>query len=242
MKTKFILALLVCLTAVSLNSNAQVRLDPFYAYSKYSIGIGSGYTHMYGDLNMSEQELVYKLNVTRHVNEWVNLTFEGSRGGLSSFETKNRWTNGMSSYNKFLSVAVTGNVALGQFCGVPSSFIMKQLFGLYIGAGIGFMNNDITDISTKFKSSDKQEITELFPGSIMTSSNNYYLPMNLGIDLHFTRSLFINVNYQMCYAFTDWVDGYNFKKPSNNNANDLYSTIIVGLHFYTGQLSMSTSK
>jgi hypothetical protein len=242
MKNKIIILLSVCVAAFQ-QSYAQVRLDPFYPYSKYTIGIGIGYSTMYGDLAHSQSEPVYGISVARNANEWVCLDFQLQHGAVSDYSGKNTWTPGISAYNQFTSFDVTGRVALGELFNWPSNFAAKTLYGLYVGAGIGVMANHVSSISLKFKNSDHYEITDYDPKNIKTSSTCAYLPLDLGINLHITRIVMLNVNYQLNYAFSDYVDGYNFQKPvATNNYNDLYSVLSFGLHFYVGRISMTPNK
>lgn len=243
MKSKINILFSICLAFVGFQSYAQVRLDPFYPYSKYTFGIGMGYTQLYGDWANSNTQPVYKINVARNANEWVNLNFDLQRGALNDYQPKNNWTNGLSVYNKFTSISVNGNIALGELFNWPKNFMAKTLYGIYVGAGIGYMSNNITNITLKFKNSDKKLITDYDPGNIKTSSKNFFIPANLGINLHLTRTVMINCNYQLCYALSDYVDGYNFKTPAaTNEYNDLYSALTFGLHFYIGNISMTPNK
>jgi len=243
MKRKIIILLTVCITVASLNANAQVRLDPFYPYSKWTFGVGMGYTRLFGDWPNPVSEPVYKISLARNANEWVNLNFELEHGALSEYEPKNTWTNGLNVYNQFTGGAVTGNIALGELFNWPKNWLGKTIYGIYLGAGIGYMHNNISNITLKFHNSDKSLITDFDPGNIKLKSNNLYIPFNLGIDLHITRLVILNVNYQMNYALSDYVDGYSFRAPvATNNYNDLYSTLIFGLHFYIGDVSMTPNR
>lgn len=242
MKSKIIILLSVCVAACS-HSFAQIRLDPFYPYSKYTIGIGMGYSTMYGDLANSTSEPVYRIDVARNANEWVSLDLQVQRGAVSDFSGKNTWTSGISAYNQFTSYDLNGRVALGELFNWPKNFLAKTLYGIYVGAGIGYMHNNVSSITVKFHGTDHYEITDYDSRNIKTSSNNFFLPLNLGIDLHLTRLVMLNVNYQFNYAFSDYVDGYSFSKPvANNNYNDMFSVLSFGLKFYVGQISMTPNK
>ncbi len=150
MKNKIIVLLTFFLATTSLQAQTQLRLDPFYPYSKYSIGIGMGFTKLYGDWNNSKSEPVLKVSVARNANEWVNVNFELQKGGLNDFEPKNLYTTGLNAYNNFTAGAITGNIALGELFNWPKNFLMKQLYGIYFGAGIGYMHN-LTDITLKYR-------------------------------------------------------------------------------------------
>lgn len=243
MKSKINALLAIVFLCSGYSSIAQVRLDPFYPYSKYTFGLGMGVTKLFGDWPNSNTQPVYKISLARNANEWVNLNLDVQKGALNEFESKNNWTNGLNTYNKFTSVSVNGNVALGELFNWPRNFMAKTFYGIYFGAGVGYMWNNITNITTKFRNSDKKLITDYDPTNIKTKSRNFFIPGNVGIDLHLTRLVIINANYQLCYALSDYVDGYNFKNPTaTNEYNDLYSTFTVGLKFYVGEVSMTPNR
>ena len=235
MKNKIIL-LSVCLITY-LPSFAQVRLEPFYPYSKLTFGIGLGNSHMYGDLQKSISEPVYRLNIDRNFNSYTSVGLEVQHGALSSEEFRNHWTNGLSMYNQYTSANINGRVSLGQFFQYPSNYLWKTLFGLYIRTGFGVMSNNITNISYKFKNKDKLEIKDIYASSIKTDQLVTYIPYNMGFNLHLTKRCQFNINYQFNYAFSDYVDGYNFPNPpANNYYQDMYSVLSFGLNFYLGHL------
>jgi len=242
MKTKIIILLSVCV-ALFLNSTAQVRLDPFYPYSQYTIGFGAGYSQLYSNLQNTNSEPVYRVNVERNTNEWVYIDLQLQHGAFSEYENKNHWTNGMGSYNSFTSLALTGRVSLGELFNHPKNFFCKTLFGLYVGYGIGYMINDVSNINLKFRNSDKLLITDYDPANIKEHTGNWYLPFSIGFNLHLTRRCVFNVNYEFSYAFSDYLGGYSFSQPvATNLYNDMYSVLSFGLHFYIGKVGVTHDK
>src|ERR1035437_1123423 len=97
MKMKIITLLSLCIV-VGWNTNAQIRLDPFYPYSKWTVGVGGGFSEIYGDLNHSNSEPVFRINVERNANAWSCIDVELQHGALSDYETKNSYTSGMNVY------------------------------------------------------------------------------------------------------------------------------------------------
>jgi hypothetical protein len=158
MKIKqFILLSLV--VAISLKSSAQVRTEPFYPYAPWTVGGGIGFSEIYGNLNHSNSEPVINLHFARNINMWINIDLDVKRGALSDYEVKNSWTNGLSVYNTINTGALKAHVCLGEFFRYPRSFFMKNLFGLYFGTGVGYMTNDVSNITLKFRHQDKYKIT-----------------------------------------------------------------------------------
>jgi len=242
MKLKIVILLSLCLAAFR-PADAQIRLDPFYPYSKWSIGAGAGFTEIYGNLSHSNSEPIFRLNVERNSNMWVALGFEVQRGALSDYEVKNTWTNGLSVYNKISTYDLYGRVSLGEFFRYPRSFFAKTLFGLYFGAGIGYMDNNVSNITLKFKHIDKYKINDYSNTNIKTSTSNFYVPFNVGFNLHMTRRVMFNVNYQFAYAFSDYLDGYNFQAPTaTNKYNDMFSVFSFGINYYIGKVGFHYKK
>jgi len=237
-----IILLSVCLTAW-VSSFAQVRLDPYYPYSKYTFGFGMGFSEIYGNLNHSNSEPVFRLNFDKNFNQWISAGAELQRGALSDYETKNHWTSGLSVYNKITAFDLNLKMSIGELFQHPHNFGQKTLFGLYLGFGLGVMDNNVSNITTKFKSKDRTYITDVNKSSIKTRSTNLYMPFNLGFNLHLTKRCMFNVNYQFDYAFSDYLDGYNFAKPTaNNNYNDMFSILSFGLNFYLGQVGVEKKE
>lgn len=237
MKLRFIILLSLCITAGA--AKAQIRLDPFYPYSHWSVGAGVGFSTMYGNLNHSNSEPVYRINVQRNGNAWMYLNAEIQHGALSDYETKNHWTNGMNAYNEFSSIAITGRMSVGQLFNFPKNFFAKTLFGIYGGVGVGYMSNYLSSITQKFKHQDKYLITDYDSRNIKRRTTNAYIPFVLGWNIHLTKRCMFNVNYQFSYAFSDYLDGYNFQAPTaTNNYNSMFSVLSFGLDFYVGKVGV----
>jgi len=235
MKCKY-LFLALCVAAY-LPSFGQIRLEPYYGYSNISFGLAMGNSHMYGDLQHSISEPVYKLTVDKNFNSYTSVGLDIQRGALASEEFKNHWTNGLSSYNQYTSASINGRVSLGQFFEYPKNFLWKTLFGLYVKTGFGVMANDVSNITYKFKNKDQLEIRDLYTTAIKTNNLVTFIPYNVGFDLHLTKRCQFNINYQFVYAFSDYVDGYNFPNPpASNYYNDMFSSLTFGLNFYIGKM------
>ena len=235
-----IILLSVCAALCIQQAGAQVRLDPYYPYSKWTFGLGMGFSEIYGNLSKSNSEPVFRLNLDRNVNPWISFGAEVQRGALSDYETKNHWTTGLSVYNQITTFDIHGKMSLGELFKGPNSFAMKTLFGLYVGFGVGVMNNDVSNVTLKFTSKDKITINDVDNSTIRPRTAALYMPFNLGFDLHLTRRCMFNINYQFSYAFSDYLDGYDFPQPTaHNEYNDMFSVLSFGLSFYIGHLGVT---
>jgi hypothetical protein len=236
MKTKIISLVSLCLLYI-MPVFGQVRLEPFWPYSNYTLGVSIGNSHMYGDLKNSISEPVYKLDVERNFNSYTSVGMELQHGALASQENKNNWTNGLSSYNQFTTLDIHGRVSLGQFFKYPKNYLMKNIFALYFQTGFGVMGTDISNVSSKFKNRQAYKINDVYEDAISTNRYIGYIPYNFGYNLHLTKRAMFNINYQYCYCFSDYVDGYNFSQPTAHNYyNDMYSILSFGLIFNIGKI------
>jgi len=236
MKMKFITLLSLCIATV-LTSSAQIRLDPYYPYSKWTVGAGVGFTEIYGSLNHSNSEPTFHINLDRNINAWTYLDLEAQHGAFSDYETRNHWTTGMNAYNQYSAFALSIRMSLGQIFKYPPNFFCKTLFGIYGGIGGGYMFNNLTNITQKFSLQAKYTIDDFNSQNIKTSSSNWYIPYILGWNIHLTRRCMLNVNYEFCYAFSSYVDGYNFQQPTaDHKYNDFFSMLTFGLNFYVGHI------
>lgn len=243
MKKKLCLFLVFFVLVFSRGNAQGVKLYPYYPYSNWTFGVSGGFSELYGNLSHPNSEPVFKAHLEKNSNMWVNLDFEFQKGGLSDYEVKNAWTSGLNVYNTFTAFSVNGKVAIGELFRRPKNFLTKTLFGLYGGIGIGYMSNNVSNITMKFKFQDKYSIIQYNPNNIKTTSSNYFIPLNLGINIHMTKRCMFNANYQFNYAFSDYLDGYNFTAPTAiNKYNDFYSVMSFGLNFYIGKISYHYRK
>ncbi len=236
MKIRIVTLLALCLATLG-SVKAQIRLDPYYPYSKFTAGAGIGFSTLYGNLDHSTSQPVGRLNLDYNLNAWTYLDLEFQHGALSDYETKNSYTNGMNSYNKFSAFDLSLRVSMGQLFKYPRNFFSKTIFGIYGGVGGGYMFNYVSNITQKFKKTDKYLITDYNPNNIKKRTSNFFIPFTLGWNLHLTRRCMFNFNYQFSYAFSDYLDGYNFQQPTaNNKYNCMFSVMSFGLNFYIGQV------
>ncbi len=236
MKIRIITLLALCVATLG-SVKAQIRLDPYYPYSKWTAGAGLGFSTLYGNLDHSNSEPVFRLNAEYNLNAWTYVDLEFQHGAFSDYESRNSWTNGINAYNKFSAFDLSLRMSMGQLFKYPRTFFAKTIFGIYGGVGVGYMFNNVSNISRKFKKTDKYLITDYNPNNIKTSSSNFFLPLTIGWNLHLTRRTMFNFNYQFSYAFSDYLDGYNFQQPTaTNRYNCMFSVMSFGLNFYIGQV------
>jgi hypothetical protein len=237
MKAKVILLMSGLLTLGSA-AFGQVRFVGQDPYNNYSVGLNVGYTTMYGDLSQSNPQPAFILSLAKHMSSTILIGVELQHGTLSSTEPANKWTTGLNMTNQFNGFNVNGKVSLAEVIKNPQNIVMKGLSNLYAGVGAGIIANDITSITNKFKTTDATTIDPDFK----KNSIALVVPFNVGLNIYMKKFLGykgaqFNINYQLAYTFSDYIDGYKFPAATTRNQyNDAYSILSVGLAFYIGHV------
>ena len=252
MKYKFIILLSVCIIAFA-PSFAQVRTDINIRERSnssddeldnssnaknhghdYSIGFGIGTTKMYGDLPYSRPQQAYIGYFEKNITQSVSFGETISNGYLESHGL-------IHSYNHFTSVDQHMTIELGTFFHIfnknyNDNILTRLAGGIYFGAGVGVINNDLTKITNPNESIFIAN-TGLDNPVIEKNSTALYFPLNIGYNLHITnkvwlfRGLVFNINYQYTACQSDYIDGYD--PPSRaNNKNDVYTVLSAGVRFF----------
>ena len=254
MKYKFIIFLSVCFLTYA-PSFAQVRTDinvhersnssddevddNSSNYNNghihdYSLGFGGGATKMYGDLPTSRPQQVYIVYFEKNITQSVTTGETIENGYLES--------NGLiHSLNHFTSVDQHLTIELGTlfhlfYKNYYNNIVTRLVGGIYVGGGIGVINNDLVKISNPNESIFVAN-TGLDNPVIEKNSTALYFPVNVGYNLHIARKVWIlrglvfNVNLQYSYGQSDYIDGYD--PPSRaNKANDQFAVLSAGMRFF----------
>ena len=200
----------------------------------YSIGFGLGTSKMYGDLPYSRPQQVYIGYFEKNISQSVSFGETISNGYLESHGL-------IHSYNHFTSVDQHMTVEIGTvihafYKNYNDNIITRIVGGVYLGAGIGVINNNLTKISNPNETIFIAN-TGLDNPVIEKNSTALYFPLNIGYNLHianriaFFRGLVFNINYQYSACQSDYIDGYD--PPSRaNNKMDVYTVLSVGVRFF----------
>ncbi len=206
---------------------AQVRYLPPTARS-WGIGAGIGATVLQGDVEDFNPRLAGRLNLEYNITPYINIGVEGQLGKLAAGDmpSADRYTRvnfrGANANVRFASGQFFRNLNPGSVFG-----------GMYIGAGIGIINSEVTDIN-EF-SHDGSPIS-----GIVKEFTGYTVPLNLGLNLELPRllgrhNLVANINYQYNFVQGEDLDGYAYKSTANTSF-DGFSFLTVGLKYNFGKL------
>lgn len=215
---------LLLFTVILLSLCAQAQSN-FY---KWSTGINVGPTLVSGDAEKKAIGLAAAGVLDYYFTPYMNLGFEAQAGKLKG------GTLGKDLFeNNYKTIAFNGRIQLGQFLNDNQldSFVWRNLKGIYVGAGLGAIDNRV--------------VVNTATGKRDFKNKEIFLPINVGLNINIQRrwqeySLFmVNVNYLTAASFEDGMDGnYDIK----SNTNDMYSFLSIGLRFNFGSIGLDMSK
>ncbi len=196
-----------------------------------SVGIGAGPTINLTDLANVEAKLAGHIDVDGLITPFISAGLHAEKGRLSGNGYASNFKNDYWAFN------ANAKVRAGQFMGLPDNYsyynlqtstFNKILANIYVGAGAGFMKNDIqNEISPDYATAvtnNSGEISEEF------DKFHFVVPINLGVDVPFGRTLYgpqwaINLNYQHTITTNDNLDGVI------NSKKDHYGYISLGVKY-----------
>ena len=207
---------------------------------KISLGVGVGFANMYGDFSTSVPMPVARIGMGCRLTTNLVINLDAYFGQLSSKENPQNWApNGFSETSSFQSLDLIAKITLGNYLQYPHGILLKTLSGIYIGTGVGVINNNITSFKGGYNSPD---LNLMLSNGAFTQSHTLtpFIPINIGLRIPLKRFLGsirtqIMINYQINFTFSDYVDGYKYTTNDNDNRNqfkDCYSVLTFGLSFH----------
>ncbi len=206
--------------------------------SGYSLGLGMGIATMYGDLNKHISTFGGRIGLARHLTNSLLLDVEYYSGSLSSEETPNTWTTGLKSSSKFFSVDINAKVNLSVLFSNTETPLSRFISGFYIGSGIGYVDVTVNNITESINT--RKPLDTSLRSCIKKHDVQPYLPLNIGYRYQLKNFLGANrtqimMNLNMCYTYSDYIDGYNLstinKVNKSNRFNDVYSLLTLGFSY-----------
>ena len=139
------------------------------------------------------------------------------------------------SKNQFIATFLKANVKLFP----DADFIQTILPNLYLGSGVGFIKNNVTDVLPDVSETSDPALAVGWRPTY--SGTDVLIPFNAGIIINFKNgyrrdsNVSLNLNYQNNKSITDWLDGYSSIVGGGNLAKDSYSFVSLGLHYRLGR-------
>ncbi len=223
-----LLTLFVCCTVFA----AKAQLG--YNFAQYDIGTAVGFDKTYGDAETVTTTQSIHFNFTYNQTPFTNFVLEAQLGKLrgGSVSTK----SGRFFNNDFAAFIFRGQLQFGEFLDYSNSQFNNVLKNLYVSAGVGFVNNHITQVNRY-----SQKVPGFYtPGD--DRSQEPFIPFRVGYEFKLYNtygvpSVKIDLGYGYNYIFGDGLDG--FKAGSHN---DIYSQYTLGVKFAIGSALISYRK
>lgn len=224
------LAFCFTVTFILLGSQRSVAQADFY---KTSIGVGAGITQSYADVYGSNASFASKIEFSYYLNQFINVSVNYQKGKIIGGDI---YTNAhhRQFVNDFNSIDLNAKLQLGAFIGYEESTFLNVVKGLYVGTGIGGIQNRHNNpvrhqISTNYK----------FPG--YDRSKEMFVPLMAGINFHIPDELkvtrvMVSLNFQGNIVSGEGLDSYD-----TNGANfqqgipDIFTFISIGVSYHFGR-------
>ncbi|SFH13656.1 outer membrane beta-barrel protein [Pedobacter insulae] len=203
-------------------NNGLFAQSNFY---KFSIGTGFGLTNTYADTKKTLISYAANASLDYYLTPFTTLGAEVQKGKLEGGENNTRYLN------RYNTMTFNTKVYAGEFMSARdlNHPFFKSIRGLYTGAGVGIIKNNV-DVAERniYKSKSKEVI----------------FPFNAGINFYFLNhwgySRFIlNLNIQATISLEDGIDD---DLNPYSNFNDIYNFFSVGIKYNFGPLGLDRKR
>lgn len=205
-------------------------------FYKLSIGGGAGFTRSYADLHEHNYgEAIYG-TADFFITPFLSLSFEAQNGTVKGGQS-NLEPSGLRFKNNYRSVTANGKVFLGAFINYQRSTFLEQIKGLYLGAGVGLIQNRNFDL----KRSNRDEPNRVYKDF----SNEAIIPLNVGFNYYLPNKngyyrYVLNANYQGNITLGEGLDGYDSSTIRFENGNpDVFTYLTLGLKYNFGPVGIA---
>lgn len=207
-------------------------------FYKISVGAGIGATQSFTEVPRHSFGLAGYGTLDYLFTPFVSLGLEIQKGEINGgdYEKDKESRQFVNSYKAF---AISGKISLGQVIEDHYRGPANWIRGLYIGSGIGVIQN-----STLY-SLEADPSTPDYINVLEKTSKDLYLPLNLGVNLYFPdREGFyryaLNINYQGNITTGEDLDGYdNSRVTFKSGKPDIYTFLSIGLKYNFGTIGLS---
>lgn len=219
---------------LALEGFSQLGYIP-YRTRRFTGGLDVGIGSVHGDVSraMNPRPLLTASLAYNH-NPFVSIGADLTGGVFEAVSNKSGLISKLKSTNVYQSFNLNWRVALGSLVGSKPTFWIRSVSGLYVGAGIGVLRNNITSIVETF-STGKPIVNGIKKQTIAA-----YIPLNIGWDYELPskgaiENLSLHLAFQYGYVFSDYVDGYKLDIKANRS-NDGFTSYSAGIRWHFGRL------
>jgi len=211
-------------------------------YFKLSYGFGIGANHSYTDVKKGGTGYtaygVFDVHVTPYVTAGLEAQYGMVHGGDIVTDPHNR-----EFINKYTSVTANLKFMLGEVIRYERSDFLYNIRGLYVGLGVGVINNKMDDI-VRYKPSWAAYDPGYGPFPGKDKGLNLVTPVNLGFNYFINDGYgylryIVTINAQSNITYGEGLDGYD--DPSRNfenNAPDIFNTYTIGFRYMFGNIKV----
>ncbi len=207
-------------------------------FYKIGIGGGGGITQSFTDVQKHSFGTAGYGILDYFFTPFISFGLEGQMGQINGGDINTDPAN-RQFINDYKAISFNSKICLGTIINYENNPVGDVLKGLYIGAGIGVVQNSMSAIVRYIPGT-----TIRYPGQ--DKSKDILVPLNLGLNVYLPDHLgeyryVLNVNFQSNLTFGEGLDGYNDSSTRfRNNSPDIYSFISVGLRYNFGPVGLST--
>ncbi len=209
-------------------------------YFKMSYGFGGGVNKSYTDVYKGGFGYTAYGVFDYHITPFVTLGLEGQYGMVQGGDIETDPHN-RQFVNKYKTLSVNVKLMLGEVVDYDKSEFLYNIRGLYLGLGVGVVNNNITDI-VRYKPSWAAYDPGYGPFPGQDKSNNLLVPINFGFNYFINDGYgymryIININAQSNFTFGEGLDGYNDSSTKfKNYSPDVYNSYTIGFKYMLGRI------
>ena len=207
-------------------------------FYKISIGAGVGATQSFTEVPEHSFGLAGYGTLDYLFTPFVSLGLEIQKGEINGGDYE-KDKQSRQFVNTYKALAISGKIALGQFIEDHYRGSANWIRGLYVGSGIGVIQNS-TLYTLEANPSAPNYINVL-----EKKSKDLYLPLNLGVNFYFPdREGFyryaLNINYQANITTGEDLDGYDHSRITFKSGKpDIYTFLSIGLKYNFGTIGLS---
>ncbi|WP_440791411.1 hypothetical protein [Pedobacter sp. 22226] len=205
-----------------------------------SYGFGGGVNKSYTDVYKGGFGYTAYGVFDYHITPFVTFGLEGQYGMVQGGDIETDPHN-RQFVNKYKTLSVNVKLMLGEVVDYDKSEFLYNIRGLYLGLGVGVVNNNITDI-VRYKPSWAAYDPGYGPFPGQDKSNNLLVPINFGFNYFINDGYgymryIININAQSNFTFGEGLDGYNDSSTKfKNYSPDVYNTYTIGFKYMLGSI------
>lgn len=206
-------------------------------FYKLGVGAGMGATQSFGDVYNKGTSVAAYVAADYYFTPYINIGLEYQQGRIRGGDVEtDRYHREFN--NDYKVIIANLKVQLGVFVDYQRSGFLNAIRGLYVGTGIGVIeNNHKNPVRTSVETGDT------FAGE--NSSKEASLPVNLGINIYYpdrigSNRLILNFNYQTNISFGEGMDSYdNSVNSFRTGIPDMYVFLTAGVRYQFGIVGLS---